>query len=1282
MKKRIFALALALCMMLSVMPTSFAGNGFLTLDNGEQAPSAPSGILTDDSKAAPQSGVLTGASKYYRQNGILYNTGSQSGASYSLPSGTLNAPTGVLTLDENVNSTTTLSGSGISAGTRSSALVTDDKNGLELSKKVDKVGDNYKITLEAYVTGEKITSSVKTAGPMDIILVLDTSGQMATATEYSACTEKKLNTLKEYSLSGELYYEENGQYYLVMAKEESTLLGTRYTLFSNGKELDQWFAWNRNPTTGKTYYQITATDSGVARLSAMKEAAFSFINAIAPEDVITNERRVALVEYNSDATVLTGGDANDDALWRVDTNKQKLIDKINGLSVKPNTEANCQQGLNAAKQIFQSGNNTVEETRPRVVILLSAGVFGSSGSLSTPADAIVAMDSIWLSSILKMPRGYDTFRTDGEQGGTYNPYGNNNCESYTIQLNDYTYGIDFGSRYYMDAAKTRSEFQRAYGSNYQGCGATIYCIGLDMPESTNYYGDIGNRINEVMYRVSSHRPDGTHVENGHRYNYDWEKGEWAGRYDDSKTRNLNKIYDTTGYFLTAENDTEELKKIFESIKSDITIGGADNTTLTSETVVQDAVSKYFQIPSGSSATAHTETYTGEVSGVKKWIKNSDAWNLTPVKNNDGTTTVTATDFNFSENWVGPDETGNPHGKKLVIEIPIEPKTGFLGGNGVPTNDDSNAGIYLNNGDLVENFPNGGASTNVPVADVTVDVTDKNIYLSQTLDDSGLLEDTTVKVGSVKLNMTDTTTYGLEAWQYAYVTISTNVATNTGAKWTDDEVPFTLTCTVKTKDETVVKSGGDTANVNVFKPVVTFQDSTIYLGTTPTFSNNYVGVVWKHGDTEASESMGAAPELTYSYSWLETAAPTDCTDVNVGVAIGQNDVTSHVTFTDTRTDENEFTVHVVKPVITSEDITIYLSNTVDLNGQMTEEGNWVCGHTGSEQKSLPANNGETRLAPTIDYAFKVGDTPVSTPAAYRPLGCTEINVAATVNSKAAPISTNATTGKDYSTFWVHVLKPAFAVNCTDLWADYGTNVTLANHLNTTVTGWSDSPAGHTGIPTVTGSAPNVFTYTYEVKDVGATHMVTENDADFTVELAGFKIGDLDCGTRWSAVTVNKVDGENSDHNFTIHTNKFDLTISKTWKDGATVADETYKQDAIFTVNGGLGKFQVVLPAGQESITVKNLLCGQKYEVTEDSGWTWRWNSSSEKPVLEKTDTAHTSVSVRNPHDQTADGTKPDAHGEKSVSFTNTLKETLGKLWFSFCTFVKNIFGVGRFEGRGN
>lgn len=416
-------------------------------------------------------------------------------------------------------------------------------------------------------------------------------------------------------------------------------------------------------------------------------------------------------------------------------------------------------------------------------------------------------------------------------------------------------------------------------------------------------------------------------------------------------------------------------------------------------------------------------------------------------------------------------------------------------------------------------------------------------------------------------------------------------------------------------------------------------------------------------------MGAAPELTYSYSWLETAAPTDCTDVNVGVAIGQNDVTSHVTFTDTRTDENEFTVHVVKPVITSADITIYLSNTVDLNGQMTEEGNWVCGHTGSEQKSLPANNGETRLAPTIDYAFKVNSETVTDESGYRTPDCTPVNVSATVT--VGMIKTSVPINDDEARFQIHVLKPAFTVTCTDLWADYGTNVTLANHLNTTVTGWSDSTGEHTGIPTVTGSAPTVFTYTYKVKDGGqnavATHMVTENDADFTVELASFKIGALDCGKLWSAVTVNKVDGADSDHNFTIHTNKFDLTIHKTW-DGADV----YKQDAIFTVSSGLGEFQVVLPAGQESITVKNLLCGQSYTVTEDSGWTWRWGDDGTKTVT----THKHGVTTDMPTSHIAsEGATAETSVGNSVSFINTLVK---QLWFDFCKLVQNIFGVGKGE----
>ena len=73
MKKRIFALALALCMMLSAMPTSFAGNGFLTLDgqeNVEEQPREqqqegiltlddPDAVITQEPEEEPVYGVLT-----------------------------------------------------------------------------------------------------------------------------------------------------------------------------------------------------------------------------------------------------------------------------------------------------------------------------------------------------------------------------------------------------------------------------------------------------------------------------------------------------------------------------------------------------------------------------------------------------------------------------------------------------------------------------------------------------------------------------------------------------------------------------------------------------------------------------------------------------------------------------------------------------------------------------------------------------------------------------------------------------------------------------------------------------------------------------------------------------------------------------------------------------------------------------------------------------------------------------------------------------------------------
>ena len=63
-----------------------------------------------------------------------------------------------------------------------------------------------------------------------------------------------------------------------------------------------------------------------------------------------------------------------------------------------------------------------------------------------------------------------------------------------------------------------------------------------------------------------------------------------------------------------------------------------------------------------------------------------------------------------------------------------------------------------------------------------------------------------------------------------------------------------------------------------------------------------------------------------------------------------------------------------------------------------------------------------------------------------MNCTPVTVEATVNGKDAPISKDAISNKDYSTFQIHVLKPTFTVTCTDLWADYGRKVTLDQGMN--------------------------------------------------------------------------------------------------------------------------------------------------------------------------------------------------------------------------------------------
>ena len=917
---------------------------------------------------------------------------------------------------------------------------------------------------------------------------------------------------------------------------------------------------------------------------------------------------MALISYNSTATVLTGehsgntyadtNDAVDAALRPVADEKALLKAEINALKVDTSKAAYCENALYYAKQIFQNGNSTVPDDRPRIVILLSAGVFGPSGTLESSAvgDGKTAMDMIWLSFILKTERGQ-------------------NLEP------------NFNSNFYGFADRTANEFSAAYGS-YDGCGATVYCVGLGMPTtvpSGAYYttttGTIASRINEVMYRVSSHRPDGTHV-NSNMYN-SWESwiedpsnnrgDDWEGTYPDKLTRNVNELSTSyTSYFLTAD-DTDELTNIFATISDSITTGGA-SIELKEETKVVDVVSDYFTLPADAD-TDDINVYMADCTNVDtsgdeteySWGSRSQLWPTDEVTTDDISVQVTLTDgdtvsvtgFDYSENWVGTDSQTGAHGKKLIIEFKVYVSDDFLGGDKVPTNA-SGSHVESGDGEVFEDFelPTVDIDVDTSEVDLKTDITtnDFNAYLTKSVDLNEIIEIPAASIFDgtnnayvdVVFTITDASdneigTYTIYAgnaemeWEWA-----TGYANGVVSNLLEDQT-YTITCTVGDEEEPV--SGSSTAHIYVYKPVVTFQDSTIYLSQTPDYElvdtdgtqiGNYQGVVWKHGTVVAGTEMGTAPELTYTYAPAE-ATFTSCTTVNV---------------TDVTIDDK---------VVNGEN----LKYVTFVNGENKHNGN-----------------------------NEVGE------------------------------------------FTVHVLKPTFVVNTRPLWADYAADVDLKQGIEVTDTGYDvtaewddacDEPTPLSDAPIFnTAEMKDSLSFTFDI-DTDGIYPMGAADVVAKVNSVTWTYGD---GANDSITTTFVDDTVASKPAFTIYVNKFDLTINKTWDN----VEECYKQDVIFTVTGNYGtgekSIQVVIPKGQTSVTVVGLLCGQSYTVAEANStdangvnWAWRFVKPNNQTV-EKV--AH-GVTTYNPHkDMENQVHLVEKTFENSSPFTK---------WFDALANAFNIFNKG-------
>ena len=433
-------------------------------------------------------------------------------------------------------------------------------------------------------------------------------------------------------------------------------------------------------------------------------------------------------------------------------------------------------------------------------------------------------------------------------------------------------------------------------------GATVYTIGIfpgaDATSAGNQNGNETEKANWFMQRVSSNT-----------------------QYPQSPS-----------YYLSAA-DAGTLNSIFQQISNQIETGGAE-TTLGSETVVKDIISPYFTLPAGTTASGiRIDTYacTGKDGNTYTWSGTSGGpGGATATVDGDQ---VSVTGFDFSENWCGTetDAQGNStvRGNKLVISFEVSPKSGFLGGNEVITN--ASAGIYENGSAQPPDKTFEQPKVKVPIQDVTVTATDKNVYLKGEVTADQLKDGSEISVGDVKLDLSKATDtdkpYGLDPWQTEYVDITVTVKDKDGNVISDklenltEDTTYTVEVTVAPKtvgtstpangDAATAKTGANdpAANIYVFKPELTFKDSSAYYGeSVPTnndYSSNKVGLeTWKHGDTASTDAgvtmLGTKPTLDISYtpdeSKLESGKYTK-QDVPVAatVKIGTENVNEHTTF---------------------------------------------------------------------------------------------------------------------------------------------------------------------------------------------------------------------------------------------------------------------------------------------------------------------------------------------------------------------------------------------------
>ncbi len=593
--------------------------------------------------------------------------------------------------------------------------------------------------------------------------------------------------------------------------------------------------------SGSMNFSLAGKDNNSKeRVEALQTAVNAFLTTIQKS---SPDSRVAIVSYASDVTIDSGTKTASGALIPVtadNTVNSALTQIVSDLSTRCNGGTQSGKGLQQAVNIFNSvsaSDSNYDNTR--VTVLFTDGKPGDREWKGTDEGYDVAQQSVHWSTILKHAKG-DTFNLQ------------KNVEDQDFFGERFVWQwTGFASGKYLYGVSNYQDFQKGSANkddwNWTGCGSTVYSVGLGLKASDGKDSE-GCKINEYMYRVCSHRPDGSHVDKN-RVN-EWEQGtdSWEGLYTDARTRNHEN-----GYYLTTDN-AAELQRIFTQIAQQ-TGGAVKDVTIRDEIsesfVPCDAAGNAYNVGDTITSNGKTGTVRQEANGnyYIEWTEVT----LTPKQvNQDGSTAQEAQTFSGT--------------------LYVKPKDGFLGGNNVPTNG-SESGVYTAAGEAVKKFPQ--PEVNVPIKMGAFEAQTRNIYY-----------------GNAAPTLPElSTATPLEAWQTRYVTITRTSNTDV-SNTTDGEYAVTVTVTPEAAKETsagapaIAQTTTVNSVVHVYKPEITFNDSRINYGETADYNSNGGAVVWKHGDdvADAASMTGTAPTLTYAY---DPAAAAFTKDTYVKVTVSAN-----------------------------------------------------------------------------------------------------------------------------------------------------------------------------------------------------------------------------------------------------------------------------------------------------------------------------------------------------------------------------------------------------------